>query len=133
MTHEQETPRPNGPKDVPRAGFTCGSYLPGHCVHYIPVQKLVPDLIPVSASLQCQGDQLTLLIQNESSPVWTHNTDGVQEIIEDFGSECDWFPTLKFARWVHENVRHWVNLSLEPVSVCASVERVRRAEMRAWS
>ena len=44
------------PKDIPRVGFTCGSYLAVHNVHYFPVLKRAPLLTPIEASLTSSLD-----------------------------------------------------------------------------
>ena len=115
-------------KDVPRAGFSCASYLAGHTVHYVPVLKRAPQLTPVEATLEVKGDRLRLSLREMSSRVWSHNRFAVASLVEELGSTCFWFPTLSLARWTVPDVRHWVSLSLEPTGPCISVEEARLAE-----
>jgi hypothetical protein len=132
MTGDQDAAQPQESKDVPRAGFICGSYESGHCVHYLPVMKRARDLTPLPAALQPRGDGWLLDVEGDEHAVWNHNDAALTEVVEQLGSACDWFPTLGLARWVDGGIRHWVSLSLEPISGCASVEQVRRAEIDAW-
>ena len=132
MTQEHQSAQTDKPKDVPRAGFSCGSYGPGHCVHYMPVTKLSRDRTPLPARLEVRGEALVLIVDGQDSTVWNHNPSAVRDIAESLGSACDWYPTLGLARWIDGDIRHWVNLSLEPVTSCESVEDVRRAELDAW-
>lgn len=120
-------------RDVPRGGYTCRTYHDGHNVHYIPVTRVVPDLEPVSARIECQDEKLTLLIDQSSTPVHSHNPAAIGLLIEELGSACLWYPTLRLACWPLDGERHWASLALEPVGPCSSAEDVHIAELRHWS
>ena len=121
------------PKDVPRSGFTCVSYLPGHDVHYIPVLKFSATRRHSLAQLAFSGKAFQLHIGDEVHVVQTHNPQALRQLIEDFGGACKWYPSLNYACWPHRDVRHWVNLSLEGLTPCVSVEEGRRREWETWT
>jgi len=121
------------PKDAPRAGFTCASYRPGHSVHYFPVVKRAPQLVPIEAAVEVRASDLLLTALEGTQRVWSHNKVAVTDLIQQFGSSCLWYPTLGLACWPQPEVRHWVNLSTGPLSPCFSVEEAQLAELEAWS
>jgi hypothetical protein len=120
-------------QDVPSGGFSCGSYLDGHNVLYVPVMKLAPDLVPESARLRWKGDQLVLTTDSGSAVVHHHNPAGVRRLIGDFGAKCRWYPTLRLACWPRTGARHWVSLSLTEVTPCVSGEQQLLDEEEYWS
>jgi hypothetical protein len=103
------------PKDIPRVGFTCGSYLAGHNVHYFPVLKRAPLLTPIEASLTSSPQILTLHDAAGPHVVHNHNPTAVGTLIDELGEECLWYPTLSLACLPSAGIRHWVNLSSEPL------------------
>lgn len=121
------------PKDVPRVGFACASYLPGHDVHYIPVVKLSATRSHESATLDLGGDAFILRVADEANFVHTHNPQGLRGLIRDLGSACRWYPSFSYACWPDGEVRHWVNLSLEELTPCISREQALEAEWEAWT
>lgn len=120
-------------KDVPRGGFTCQSYQDGHNVHYIPVMKVVPDLEPVRARIECSDDQIALVIGKDRTAVYSHNPAAIGLLIQELGSACRWYPTLNLACWPGKAVRHWASLALAPVEACGSAEEAYLAELAHWS
>ena len=131
----QSAPNPPAPsvKDVPRAGFTCGSYEPGHNVHYASALKRAPGLTPLSALLGHHDEGITLTASESVMRIWTHNEAAIWMLIEEVAARCAWYPTLGLACWITPDVRHWANLSLEPVTACFSTDEARRAEWRHWN
>jgi len=121
------------PKLVPRAGFRCVSYLPGHDVHYIPVLKYSAARSHAPAQLALSGDAFQLHFGGEAHLVQTHNPQALRQLIEDFGGACRWYPSFNHACWPHDGVRHWVNLSLDGLTPCVSVEEGRLREWEAWT
>lgn len=119
--------------DVPRAGFTCQHYGDGHNVHYVPVTQLVPGLQPLHARLSNSGDALSLTIEQEHTPVYSHNTAAIGALISDFGPACLWYPTLHLACWPRPAERHWASLAPAPIDPCFSAEDAYLAELRHWS
>lgn len=111
-----------GANSVPRAGFTCVSYLPGHDVHYIPVLKLSATRSHAPAKLDFTGDSFRLQIADESHLARTHNPEALRRLIEGRGGACRWYPSFSYASWPAGEVRHWVNLSLEELTPCISRE-----------
>ena len=125
-------PQPARPKDIPRAGFTCASYEPGHNVHYASALKQAPDRTPLTAVLLREGERFILEVDGRRHEVWTHNSAAVWVLIEERDPACQWYPDLQLVCWVGQDGRHWVHLSLEPVTPCFSSEEARRAEWRRW-
>ena len=122
MTTTPRDSSPRVPKNVPRAGFTCVSYLPGHDVHYIPVLKLSVTRSHAPAKLDFTGDSFRLQIADESHFVQTHNPEALRRLIEGRGGACRWYPSFSYASWPAGEVRHWVNLTLEELTPCISRE-----------
>ena len=131
-TTPRDPSRPK-PKDVPRVGFTCASYLPGHDVHYIPVVKLSPNRSYAPANIDFIGDDFTLRVEDDTRLVQTHNPEALRRLIQELGSACRWYPSFSYACWPDGEVRHWVNLSLEELTPCASREQALKAEWEAWT
>jgi len=120
-------------RDVPRLGFACGSYQAGHNVHYIPVLKLAPTLEPVPARLLIEGEDLFLERDAARVRVFHHNPSAVMLLVQELGTDCEWFTSLHLARWVRDDAHHWASLATEPVDACPSREDVQLAELRYWS
>lgn len=120
-------------KDVPRAGFSCGSYQDGHNVHYAPVVKAAPGLTPLPARIALREGTITLKLGEESTTAYNHNTAAIDLIVREVGSICSWFPGLSLACWTTRTERHWASLSLDPLSECFSAEQAHLAEIEWWS
>ena len=118
--------------DVPRAGYICASYSNGHNVHYEPVAKSAPSLTPKAARLELMDSGLALKIGCKRIPVFSHNPDAFWSLVTDFGSDCEWYPTLNLVCWLRPQERHWASLSLGPVSSCFSSEEAAKAEWDHW-
>ena len=131
-SHPRHSSAP-APKDVPRAGFTCVSYLPGHTVHYIPVLKHSASRTHTPAQLVPTGDAFRLHIGDEAHLVQTHNPQALRQLIEDLGGACRWYASFNYACWPQRDVRHWLNLSLEGLTPCVSVEEGLLREWEAWT
>ena len=129
-SRESSTPTP---KDVPRVGFTCASYLPGHDVHYIPVLKISATRSHSQAHLDFTGDAFRLHVAEETQLVQTHNPQALRELIQELGGDCRWYPSLNYACWPDGEVRHWVNLSLEGLTPCISRQEAIQAEWETWT
>lgn len=96
----------------------CISYRPGHNVHYIPVLRLVRDLEPVDATLTCEREQLTLTVGSQRTTMYSHDMHRVRSLLEDFGTRCLWYPTLRYACWPGAKVNRWASLSGAPITPC---------------
>ena len=120
-------------RDMPSAGFTCGSYLDGHNVHYIPALKLAGDRDVVDARLVWDHDNLQLTIAGKETVVFNHNPASVRVLLGDLGAQCSWYPSLRLACWPGTSTRRWVSLSLEGLQACTSVEQARIAEAELWA
>lgn len=129
--HTQTTDKPI--RDVPSAGFRCGSYLDGHNVHYIPALKLSADRAAVAARLKWDNDALHLTIDGDVVRVQNHNPAGVRLLLDELGTACLWYPSLRYACWPGATVRHWVSLALNDLPPCFSTERARIAEAELWA
>lgn len=132
-TNERRTGKTPAISDVPRAGFSCGSYQDGHNVHYAAVAKSAPGKMPVPARIACREGSITLMLGEESTAVYSHNSAAIDLIIRQVGSVCSWFPGLSLVCWTTKTERHWASLSLEPVSECFSAEQAHLAEIEWWS
>lgn len=133
-------PRKNSPhaadepiRDIPSAGFTCGSYLDGHNVHYIPALKLAGERDVVDARLVWDHDTLQLTIDGKKTVVFNHNPASVRVLLDDLGARCSWYPSLRLACWPGTYTRRWVSLSLDDLQACTSVEQARIAEAELWA
>lgn len=121
-------------QDIPRLGFTCGSYQAGHNVHYIPALKIAPDLEPVRARVSIgEGDTLMLEVGGERLQIFQHNVAGVELLIDKLGSACEWFSGLHMARWIAGGQHVWANFAPEPIAPCVSREAIQVAEADTWT
>jgi hypothetical protein len=131
------TKRPNPAdspiRDVPRAGFTCGSYFDGHNVHYIPALKLSADRESVAARLTWENAGLRLSVRQENTIVHNHNPAGIRLLLDELGTKCLWFPDLRLACWPGASARDWVSLALKGLASCTSTEQSRLEEAELWA
>lgn len=133
MTKKHDSSEDSTAKDVPRVGFICASYRPGHSVHYVAAMKHAPTLTPLDADIHAEDGTFALHAGDDVSVVLTHNPQGLRDLLDELGGSCLWYPSINLACWEGDGVRHWVNLSPDPVTPCISVEEMQFAEMQAWS
>jgi hypothetical protein len=133
MPHEHDSSEKNPAQDVPRVGFICTSYRPGHSVHYVAAMKHAPTLTPLDAEIHEADDAFEVTVADESFAVLTHNPQGLRDLLDELGGNCEWYPSINLACWRHDGIRHWVSLSRESLTPCVSVEDMHRAEREAWS
>ena len=133
MSNKHGSSRESTAKDVPRVGFICASYRPGHSVHYEPATKQAPGLTPLDADIRDADGTFELRVGDDVRVVRTHNPQGLRDLLEELGGTCLWYPQINLACWRDDGVRHWVNLSLDALTGCISVEEMQFAEREAWS
>ena len=131
----KKSTQPSGPgrRDIPRVGFTCGLYLDGHNVHYIPVTQLAKDRESVNANLNWTAAHLVLDVAGAELVVHNHNQAGIRLILRDLGPQCRWYPSLHLACWSGQDARHWVSLSATALEPCTTVEQSLLDEESFWS